>query len=94
MKIKLARTSVEEVEVDVEFPFFRKDNDIYYAIYSPEKGVSIERLVFLDRFIVKTIPKVNVDFYILNDKLNLEMGYESITEDEFILVRKEFLDRL
>jgi hypothetical protein len=94
MKIKLTRTITEEVELDVEFPFFRRCDNVYYAIYSQEKGIKLCKDNAFRSWTVNVMSEYEIKDKILHDESNLMFGYVEISENLFNSVKQEFLDRL
>lgn len=94
MKVTLNKDISQPVEFDVEFPFFRKDSNVYYAIYSLEHGIEINHNEFHNTYKVYTMNKFDIAYEIRNDEWNLEITREKISENEFNEIKEYFLDRL
>lgn len=94
MKVTLNKDISQPLVIDVEFPFFRKDSNIFYGIYSLNKGVKIFYNLFHNTYQASTMSSFEIQSSILNDKANLEFIHVEITEEEFNKTKQDFLNRL
>ena len=94
MKVTLERTVTETFEIEVEFPFFRREDNVTYAIYSLTHGVKIIRDNFFNTWQVSTMSNYEIKDKILNDEHNLEFTHSEISEKKFNEIKTKFLNCL